>query len=606
MSSQRLRKWSAVPIQQALLLVLVLACPCPVRAADPPLAAPDYALMWWADGFQRRGPEGQWRRVVQTSRYAMALDVERMAIPHLGRLVDPLAYAAAVRQDNTAWSDLPGAQLDLEIKVDDVTYRGRGGAATDHDGPRIIESGRFVQRADVTNLVFASSDGRELPVHARFETLAWPDRLTLLLEAYPRPLPIAAGETFGRVAGGFGLDGANHMDCQVTADELPAAFTLACWVYVPTDFFATQYDSWILCYQGNEWADGHVGICVGRQGIPRAVLDIGGGRENCTTVAATCADGRQRVLETERWHHLAVAYDGSQLRFCVDGQAAGSQTVGKPRQPVAGTLTVGRRGDNAGDGYHFRGVVDEVQSYGRALTDAEIAQLHAQPEANLSDALVRSWSFNSAGPARDHREIADWHGAELALRLKTAERTYEQCVQVAADTLWTSDNPGRVAVSIDFGPAAGETSPVPSSAAMSAVSVVARDAQTGATVPASFDSERGWIRIDLNGIAKQGDENNRVERVRLQLENGSDEEQPARLLFDKTQDLPVTGMSAILRDRDGYPTGIPVQLSKNWHRNEQRRLIYEGPWFHGFTYLRLPAQPGGSWNWSCRGHTGAA
>jgi hypothetical protein len=76
--------------------------------------------------------------------------------------------------------------------------------------------------------------------------------------------------------------------------------------------------------------------------------------------------------------------------------------------------------------------------------------------------------------------------------------------------------------------------------------------------------------------------------VQLHLQNLSDEEQPVRLLFDKTQDLPITGMSAILRDRNGFPTGIPVQLSKNWHRSEQRRLVYEGPWFHGFTFLRLP------------------
>ena len=122
------------------------------------------------------------------------------------------------------------------------------------------------------------------------------------------------------------------------------------------------------------------------------------------------------------------------------------------------------------------------------------------------------------------------------------------------------------------------------------VQVVATDAQTGAQCPVNYDADRGWTRIELDGITKQGDENDRIERVRLQIQNGSDREQPVRLLLNKTQDLPITGMSAILRDQAGFPTGTPVQLSKNWHRSEHRRLTYEGPWFHGFTYLRLPAR----------------
>ena len=364
-----------------------------------------------------------------------------------------LPYAAAVRQDNTVWSELPAAQLDLEIDVDGVTYRcTHGGQATDHDGPRIIESGRFVQRADVTNLVFESTDGRQLPVQSRFETLAWPDRLTLLLEASPRLLPIRAGATFGRVAGGFGLDGTNHLDIPLTADELPAEFTLACWVYLPGDFFATQYDSWILCLQGNEWVDGHVGICLGRNGVPRGVLDIGGGRENCTALVAKHADGRERVLTPSigtTWLSLTTAITFS---VYVDGQTAGSQIVGKSRTPVAGTLTLGRRGDNAGDGYHVRGVVDEVQLYSRALAAAEIAQLHDDPATSSGAIPVRVWSFDPAGTARDCRETAEWKDAALTLRLKTFGQTFEKRVPSSSDAPWTLEHPGQVAVAVDFGP----------------------------------------------------------------------------------------------------------------------------------------------------------
>jgi hypothetical protein len=50
-----------------------------------------------------------------------------------------------------------------------------------------------------------------------------------------------------------------------------------------------------------------------------------------------------------------------------------------------------------------------------------------------------------------------------------------------------------------------------------------------------------------------------------------------------------TGMSPIWSDVDGKPTGVPVQVSRNWHKQAGRRLLYEGSWFHGFAILRLPA-----------------
>jgi len=44
----------------------------------------------------------------------------------------------------------------------------------------------------------------------------------------------------------------------------------------------------------------------------------------------------------------------------------------------------------------------------------------------------------------------------------------------------------------------------------------------------------------------------------------------------------------MIRDAEGRPTGIPVQLSKNWHSRKERRVLYDGQWFHGSTVLHLP------------------
>ena len=83
----------------------------------------------------------------------------------------------------------------------------------------------------------------------------------------------------------------------------------------------------------------------------------------------------------------------------------------------------------------------------------------------------------------------------------------------------------------------------------------------------------------------------RLERMGFAIENPSAEEQVVRLLFFK--DYPfagITGMCPMIRDGEGHPTGIPVQISKNWHRRPERSFLHEGPWFHGFTLLRLPPE----------------
>ena len=129
-----------------------------------------------------------------------------------------LDYATSTETSNQAWQALPPADLTLTIVANGELYRcTAGGPWTNFTGPRLIESGRFVQRADVTDLVFTAEDGSRLNVEARFETVAWPDRLSLVFAARPGLAPIPAGEAcFGRLGGGFGLDGTNHLEIPTT------------------------------------------------------------------------------------------------------------------------------------------------------------------------------------------------------------------------------------------------------------------------------------------------------------------------------------------------------------------------------------------------------
>jgi hypothetical protein len=80
-----------------------------------------------------------------------------------------------------------------------------------------------------------------------------------------------------------------------------------------------------------------------------------------------------------------------------------------------------------------------------------------------------------------------------------------------------------------------------------------------------------------------------LERIKLLVKNPSDGEVTVPIRFTKDESFEgITGMCPMLRDTDGFPTGIPVQVSKNWHQAAGRTLLNQGPWFHGSSLLRMP------------------
>ena len=117
-----------------------------------------------------------------------------------------------------------------------------------------------------------------------------------------------------------------------------------------------------------------------------------------------------------------------------------------------------------------------------------------------------------------------------------------------------------------------------------------------------YDPTMGWhqVRLRNDGAARDYSRagNDRIERVKLTIENPTPGPRTVRLNFCKGkgpygEKLPdqrvfgITGISAMLRDRQGNPMGVPVQISKNWHTEGNDR--YRGPWYRGLTMLDVPA-----------------
>jgi hypothetical protein len=89
-------------------------------------------------------------------------------------------------------------------------------------------------------------------------------------------------------------------------------------------------------------------------------------------MAFASSEGRaagRRPLPSRRWSHLAETFDGAMVRLYVNGSLAASTELTGATPATRGPLRIG--GD-ARWGEHFRGLIDDVRIYHRALTAVQI------------------------------------------------------------------------------------------------------------------------------------------------------------------------------------------------------------------------------------------
>ncbi len=101
----------------------------------------------------------------------------------------------------------------------------------------------------------------------------------------------------------------------------------------------------------------------------------------------------------------------------------------------------------------------------------------------------------------------------------------------------------------------------------------------GAVVPVGITGTAGLSRIALpNESWDPAKDLDHLERVKLRVQNPDDHDSLVRLLFAKDESFSgITGMTPMIRDVDGFPTGLAVQTSKNWHQTAGSLIPVSGP-----------------------------
>jgi hypothetical protein len=83
------------------------------------------------------------------------------------------------------------------------------------------------------------------------------------------------------------------------------------------------------------------------------------------------------VLPLNQWRHVAATYDGGTVRLYINGALEASAPHSGPVRHNPSTTAVGCKITGGACNYPFRGLVDEVEIFDRALTQGEIKALYA-------------------------------------------------------------------------------------------------------------------------------------------------------------------------------------------------------------------------------------
>jgi Concanavalin A-like lectin/glucanases superfamily len=121
------------------------------------------------------------------------------------------------------------------------------------------------------------------------------------------------------------------------------------------------------------------------------LLPAGGGTFDSSTQHA---NGR-RADPVDRWSHLALTYDGLRLRLFVDGTPASSRAVTGTILRTTDPLWIG---GNRPYGEYFKGVIDEVHVYDRALSPSDVKAEMSPPIASgriSAEGLVGAYAFDA-------------------------------------------------------------------------------------------------------------------------------------------------------------------------------------------------------------------
>ena len=533
----------------------------------------DYTFGYWLNGMRKHQDDSSPDVLCfETGHYGFSLDLSDFRKAHFGRFDEAKDYLEALGAGASRMDSLEPTELLIELESKGTVFRAISCEAGTAPKRRLTsqawlwESGRYAQHFELKRLDFKDRHGRTLGVAGSLALVAWPDSLSLTVELAPC-LNLTDGWQRGVVGNGLGISekpwSVPH-EARLESPEL----SVECWILIPENHESPAYST-LLSKNGHEGTPGHYSFSM-RHGRLSANMHLGGGADGRISIP------QRGAYKFGTWNHLVLTSDEKSVCFYLNGVLQGSRTVERSRVSGNGPLSLGKS-------VHKRvpvakAVYDQVRVWGRALSPESVRAHAAKPEAPVEKTgLLLDETFDRYGAP----EVAEtvWSDVIMRMRLPGAGGGWE--AERKIDGTWAVGKKERLSLHCGIGEDAAERK------ALSVQVTTGGDSSYPVRFDPKYNCQVAEVRkISRNWTLSSGNDIRDYDEFEIVVENPGDGLVSAPFLLDLYPVASITGVCPVLCDVNGVPTGVPVQLSKNWHYSKT------GQYLRAFT--QLPAPPGRS------------
>ena len=138
-------------------------------------------------------------------------------------------------------------------------------------------------------------------------------------------------------------------------------------------------------------------------------------------------------VSSNQWHHYVGTYDGTTIRFYVDGTLVDTNTVGDMDET---NLPLGIAENLDASGRHLDGKMDEIRLYDRALSASEVSQLYQTPTQGTltTNAKVHSGGARDVSNLQLQYDVQNASGETVRVRVHTAAGETSDWISVPGGT----------------------------------------------------------------------------------------------------------------------------------------------------------------------------
>ncbi len=176
------------------------------------------------------------------------------------------------------------------------------------------------------------------------------------------------------------FDGINDLVTIADANQIDLTSTGTVSAWVQLDPAASGYNTVVLKED------------VGRSSYSLYATDSAGRQPNASF--GDVATYSPQTIARDTWVNLAMVADGASVKIYLDGRLESSQPA-PTTTPSGGVLRIG--GNAVWSGENFRGVIDDVRVYDRALSEAQLAADRDAAVPEAGPLPVAQWSFDQVG-----------------------------------------------------------------------------------------------------------------------------------------------------------------------------------------------------------------